>query len=68
MLAMHSVERKCNRNSVWFCVDDVIKVGGTEENGKNLKMEIFVGLNINIKKSNFFQTINSYNYIDLHTF
>lgn len=25
---MHSVERKCNRNSVWFCVDDVIKVGG----------------------------------------
>lgn len=51
---MHSVERKCNRNSVWFCVDDVIKVGGTVENGKNLKMEIFVGLNINIKKSNFF--------------
>lgn len=39
---MHSVERKCNRNSVWFCVDDVIKVGGIGEigeNGKNLKME-----------------------------
>lgn len=53
MLAMHSVERKCNRNSVWFCVDDVIKVGGIGENGKNLKMEIFVGFNINTEKSKF---------------
>lgn len=53
MLAMHSVERKCNRNSVWFCVDDVIKVGGIGENGKNLKMEIFVGL-YSVEKSIIF--------------